>query len=66
VWFATRENRDVEFSGLDVAIEAPPEAPANSWNSPAISDDCRSLYAVRYVADTGAGESSWTLEVFTR
>jgi hypothetical protein len=66
VWVATRKSLDEPFSTLDPVIEAPADAPASSWNSPAISDDCRSLYAVRYVADTGSGESSWTLEVLTR
>jgi hypothetical protein len=60
------ESPDVPFSTLDPVIEAPDDAPRSSWNSAAISDDCRSLYAVRYVADTGAGKSSWTLEVLTR
>jgi len=56
----------VPFSSLDPVIEAAAEPRAASWLSPAISDDCRSLYAVRYVADTGAGEPSWTLEVLER
>jgi uncharacterized membrane protein (DUF2068 family) len=46
------------WTTLDPVIEAPEDAPASSWNSAAISDDCRSLYAVRYVADTGAGRSN--------
>jgi hypothetical protein len=66
VWVATRESTDMPFSTLDPAIDAPADAPGSSWSSPAISDDCRSLYAVRYVSDTGQGESSWTLEVLTR
>jgi hypothetical protein len=51
---------------ISVNGQAPEDAAARGWNSAAISDDCRSLYAVRYVADTGAGKSSWTLEVLTR
>ena len=66
VWAATRESPDVPFSTLDPVIEAAADPRAASWLSPAISDDCRSLYAVRYVADTGAGEPSWTLEVLER
>jgi hypothetical protein len=66
VWAATRESSEMTFSTPDAVIEPPADAPASSWNSAAISDDCRSLYAVRYVADTGAGQSAWTLEVFTR
>jgi hypothetical protein len=66
IWVATRQGPTKPFATLDPAIEGPADAPASSWNSPAISDDCRSLYAVRYVADTGAGESAWTLEVLTR
>ena len=66
VWVATRQRPDLPFSTPAAVIAPPTDAPATSWMSPAISDDCRSLYAVRYVADTGAGDSSWTLEVLTR
>jgi len=66
IWVAKRESPDVPFSTPDAVIEAPANAPASSWSSAAISDDCRSLYAVRYVSDTGAGKSAWTLEMLTR
>jgi hypothetical protein len=66
VMLATRNSVDEPFATQGPAIDASDDTPVTSWNSPAISEDCQSLYAVRYVADTGGGERAWTLEVLTR
>jgi hypothetical protein len=63
---ATRANVEEPFVTRGLAIDATSDTAVTSWNSPAISEDCRSLYAVRYVADTGSGKRSWTLVLLTR